>query len=137
MARDSVLREGSSVLTLGIFLIAFGVLMDIHQTTGLMNYLTSFFGDTSLADSIGLIIVLIGAVLTVYGISMSVSGIVEAKLERERAYLTSSVATALLPEMRKELESTLATKAQRKCKFCGAELQAGVKFCPSCGKAQT
>lgn len=150
MSKDYALRVGSIESILGIIILGFGMLMTLHQPT-IVNYFSGMISDISLIELTGVLIGLAGAILTVTGLTTSVSGVIGVKLATERGYLN----TVLVPSIQEKVAGTVATQMQsmeqkmesltvqvnestqsKKCKFCGTKLTEGTSFCPSCGKSQ-
>ncbi len=138
MPRNSPLRVGSTLLILGLIVCQFGLLMTLHPLQiGLIDHILNIIPDTSLVELIGVLLQLLGGVLLATGLIMSVSAIVEIKLEDERR--------DLLADFLSILEARIAgvpspqakvSQATRRCKFCGTALTEGAIFCSSCGKSQ-
>jgi len=138
MSHRPSLRVGSTLLIVGFMAFSFGLLIALHQTV-IVEDLMSVIPDIDIVEVIGVLMQLLGAVLIVTGLLMSISSIVEIKLEHERRNLAEF--TASLERTVDSLASEIAKKKQasqtaQKCKYCGAELVEGNMFCPSCGKSQ-
>jgi len=123
---------------MGFMAFSFGLLIALHQTI-IVEDVMSVIPDSGVVELIGVLLQLFGAVLVVTGLLMSISSIVEIKLENERRSLiefTASVERTLSALSSQMAKKTQASETAQKCKYCGAELVEGNIFCPSCGKSQ-
>jgi len=112
--------------------------MTLHPLQiGLIDQILNIIPDAGFVELIGVLLQLLGGVLLATGLIMSVSAIVEIRLEDERR--------SLLTEFLSVLESRISgrpsrqaevSQTPRRCKFCGAALTEGAIFCSSCGKSQ-
>ena len=138
MSRRPSLRVGSTLLIMGFMAFSFGLLIALHQTI-IVEDVMSVIPDSGVVELIGVLLQLFGAVLVVTGLLMSISSIVEIKLENERRSLiefTASVERTLSALSSQMTKKTQASETAQKCKYCGAELVEGNIFCPSCGRSQ-
>ncbi|MGQ9551590.1 MAG: zinc ribbon domain-containing protein [Candidatus Bathycorpusculaceae bacterium] len=137
MPRSPSLRVGSTLLILGLIICQFGLLMTLHPQISLIDQILNIMPDAGFVELIGVLLQLLGGVLVATGLVISVSAIVEIKLEDERRSLLTeflSVREARIsgaPSPQAEVSS-----ATRRCKFCGTALTEGAIFCSSCGKSQ-
>jgi len=122
----------------GLIAFSFGLLIALHQTI-IINDIMSVIPDIDIVEVIGVLLQVFGAVLVVTGLLMSISSIVEIKLEDERRSLiefTASVERTLNALASQMAKKTQASETAQKCKYCGAEFIEGDIFCPSCGRSQ-
>jgi len=136
------LRVGSALIIAGFIAFSFGLLVALHQTV-IINDIVSVIPDVGVVEVVGVLLQVFGAVLVVAGILISISSIVEIKLEDERCSLIEFAASlertlnALMSQMVKGTRaSETASETAQRCKYCGAELVEGDVFCPSCGRSQ-
>jgi hypothetical protein len=137
MSRPS-LRVGSALLIVGFIAFSFGLLIALHQTI-IVEDIMSVIPDVGMVEVIGVLLQVFGAVLVVTGLLMSISSIVEIKLEDERRSLiefTASVERTLNALASQMAKKTQASETAQKCKYCGAELIEGDIFCPVCNRSQ-
>jgi len=117
---------------------SFGLLVVLHQTV-IINDIVSVIPDVGVVEVVGVLLQVFGAVLAVTGLLMSISSIVEMKLEDERRSLiefTASVERTLNALISQMAKGTQVSEVAQRCKYCGAELVEGDIFCPSCGRSQ-
>ena len=137
MFRSSV-RVGLALLIVGFMAFSFGLLVVLHQTV-IINDIVSVIPDVGVVEVVGVLLQVFGAVLAVTGLLMSISSIVEMKLEDERRSLiefTASVERTLNALISQMAKGTQVSEVAQRCKYCGAELVEGDIFCPSCGRSQ-
>ncbi len=138
MSHRPSLRVGSALLIVGFMAFSFGLLIALHQTI-IVEDIMNVIPDIDIVEVIGVLMQLLGAVLIVTGLLMSISSIVEIKLENERRSLielTASIERTLDALASQMAKKTQASETVQKCKYCEAELMEGNIFCPSCGKSQ-
>jgi hypothetical protein len=137
MSRPS-LRVGSTLLIVGFIAFSFGLLIALHQTI-IVEDIMSVIPDVGVVEVIGVLLQVFGPVLVVTGLLMSISSIVEIKLEDERRSLiefTASVERTLNALASQMTKKTQASETAQKCKYCGAGLIEGDIFCPVCNRSQ-
>jgi len=140
MARLS-LRIGSTLMMIGLIAFSFGMLIMLHQSIILEN-LMSNISDIGFVEVIGILLQFFGIALAVTGLIMSISVIIDIKLESERRSLfefktgIEKAFNALVSRI-EEAQIPQASPTQTKtCKYCGAKLVEEEVFCPSCGRSQ-
>lgn len=102
----------------------------------------SNISDIGAVEVIGMLLQFLGIALAVTGLIMSISVIIDIKLESEQRSLfefkigIEKAFNALVSRL-EEIQIPQTTPTQTKtCKYCGAKLVKEEVFCPSCGRSQ-
>lgn len=134
---------GSFLLILGIIVYELGLSMTLHQQVSLLAFVTNLFPDVQTVELVGILLQLSGGVIIVSGFVSTVSSIVSIELENQRRNLVDEILAKLEEKIGKMLTrqssnvTSQVSQITRTCRFCGAKLDGGDRFCPSCGKSQT
>jgi len=121
--RRTVFILGSIMLVVGFILYQFGLSSELHQTTLLRTWLADLskplISRGISLDAITILFEFGGGLLVIFGLIVCFAGAARPN------HITHPARPA---------EPTRATS---KCRFCGAEVQEGSTFCPSCNKSQS
>jgi hypothetical protein len=120
--RRTVFFLGSIMLVVGFILYQFGLSSELHQTTLLRSWLADLskplISRGISLDAITILFEFGGGLLVIFGLIVCFAGAARPN-------------QIMHPTRRAE-----PTRATSKCRFCGAEIQVGSSFCPSCNKSQ-
>jgi hypothetical protein len=129
--RRSRFIAGALGIVVGFFVYQYGLFLTLgHLEASLVGLglsdltaaLLSLFGSPALA---GAILQLVGGIIAIAGLLVCISWIGSQRV--------------MLPSIKAQRTAELATQiadSSPKCKFCGAPMESGMAFCPSCQRSQ-
>jgi hypothetical protein len=116
------------MLVVGFILYQFGFSAELHQVTLLGKWLNEIAGPAASwglsLEEVAIILQFVGGFLFISGLIVCFAGV--ARSDKIR-FQSRSI----------EPQKTEPKGATKNCKFCGAEIEEGSTFCPSCNKSQT
>jgi hypothetical protein len=116
---------GALGIILGFFVYQYGFFLTLKLSDSLASWTMSYVPWIGSVPVLGAALQLIGGVIAIVGLLICISWI-----GSQRVSLPS-----IRPQRTGELVSQVPDSAP-KCKFCGAILESGMTFCPSCQRAQ-
>jgi hypothetical protein len=120
--RRTVFLIGSMMLVVGFILYQFGLSSELYQTTLLRSWLADLSKPLITRgislEAITILLEFGGGLLVIFGLIVCFEG-------AARPNYTTRPARPVEP-----------TRNTSKCRFCGADVQEGSTFCPSCNKSQ-
>jgi hypothetical protein len=122
--KRSIFALGSIMLFFGFILYQLGMSSELHQTTFLARWLGKLAEPLTCRglslEIVSIILQFVGGLIAIFGLVICFAGVARSKTQ---------ILTRAMESKRSE------SKAVSTCKFCGADIEEGLSFCPKCNKS--
>ena len=116
---------GALGIILGFFVYQYGFFLTLRLSDSLASWTTTYISWTGSVEVLGAALQLTGGAIAILGLLICISWVGSQR--------------AVLPFTRPQGTAESATRvpdSAPRCKFCGAIMESGAAFCPSCKRAQ-
>ena len=117
---------GALEIVVGFFVYECGFFLMLNLSASLTGWVMTIVPWTASAEILGAALQLAGGVIAIMGLLICISWV---------GSQSKAMAQSIKPQRMAGLPSPVPDSAPG-CKFCGAVLESGTTFCPSCQRAQ-